>query len=124
MIELFARIVRQLHQRLAPLFAVLTDAARSDVGLQSLADELNVRRVGHMRIFVEDLRAKHGLRDEVPVELAADMIWAMNSTEFYLLFVRDRGWSPEAYEAWLAESWKRLLLPVEEVGRSSSPAVE
>jgi hypothetical protein len=31
--------------------------------------------------------------------LAADMIWAMNSTEFYLLFVRDRGWSPEAYEA-------------------------
>jgi AcrR family transcriptional regulator len=124
MIELFARIVRQLHQRLAPLFAVLTDAARSDVDLQSLADELNARRVGHMRIFVEDLRAKHGLRDEIPVELAADMIWAMNSTEFYLLFVRDRGWSPEAYEAWLAESWKRLLLPAKEVGRSSPPAVE
>ena len=110
-IELFAHIVCQLHQRLAPLFAVLTDAARSDADLHALADELNARRVEHMRFFVEELRSKHGLRGEVPVELATDMIWAMNSTEFYLLFVRDRGWSPEAYEAWLAETWKRLLLP-------------
>lgn len=123
-IELFARIVRQIHQRLAPLFAVLTDAARSDADLQALADELNARRVGHMRLFVEDLRSKHGLRDEIPVELATDMIWAMNSTEFYLLFVRDRGWSPEAYEAWLAETWKRLLLPHGTVEGASPPGME
>ncbi|MGE5333399.1 MAG: TetR/AcrR family transcriptional regulator [Nitrososphaerota archaeon] len=119
-IELFAHIVRQLHQRLAPLFAVLTDAARSDADLRALADELNARRVGHTRIFVEELRAKHGLRDEIPVELATDMFWAMNSTEFYLLFVRDRGWSPEAYEVWLAETWKRLLLPYG-TGDAASP---
>ncbi|HEX5569874.1 MAG TPA: hypothetical protein VFX31_00710, partial [Ktedonobacterales bacterium] len=61
---------------------------------------------------------------EVPVELATDMIWAMNSTEFYLLFVRDRGWSPEAYEAWLAETWKRLLLPHGAVEGASPPGVD
>jgi AcrR family transcriptional regulator len=123
-IEIFARIVRQLHQRLAPLFAVLTDAARSDADLRALADELNARRIGHMRLFVEDLRSKHGLRDEIPVELATDMIWAMNSTEFYLLFVRDRGWAPEAYEVWLAETWKRLLLPYGTVDRASPHGME
>lgn len=28
----------------------------------------------------------------------------MNSPEFYLLLVDERGWSPEEFESWLAES--------------------
>jgi hypothetical protein len=70
------------------------------------------------------MSAKHGLRDAISVELATAMIWAMNSTEFYLLFVRDRGWSPEAYEAWLAETWKRLLLPYGTGDGISLPGME
>jgi hypothetical protein len=34
----------------------------------------------------------------------------MNSPEYYLLLVEQRGWNPEALEQWLSEAWCRLLL--------------
>ena len=34
-----------------------------------------------------------------------------NAPEFYLLCVRERGWSPDFFEHWLADSWKALFLP-------------
>ena len=111
-IDLFAHTVRLLQERLAPLFAVLSEGARTDPDLKAFADELSARRVGHMRAFVADLGAKGGLRVDLSEEMAADTVWAMNSPEFYLLCVRDRGWAPETFERWLADAWKRLLLPV------------
>jgi len=48
------------------------------------------------------------------VEEAADVIWATNSPEFYLLLVRERGWTPERVEGWLADTWRRLLLTAEQ----------
>ena len=50
------------------------------------------------------------LRPGLDVDEIADVIWATNATEFYLLLVGDRGWTPERFEAWLAASWIRLLL--------------
>jgi AcrR family transcriptional regulator len=111
-IDLFTHTVRLLHERLAPLFAVLSDGARTDPDLRAFADELSARRVGHMRAFVADLVAKGGLRADLSPEMAADVIWVMNSPEFFLLCVRDRGWTPESFERWLADAWKRLLLPM------------
>jgi len=46
----------------------------------------------------------------VSVEEAADVIWATNSPEFYLLLVTQRSWTPEQYGDWLATTWQRLLL--------------
>jgi AcrR family transcriptional regulator len=112
MIDLFAHSIRLLHERLAPLFIILSEGARTDPDLKAFAGELSARRVGHMRVLVADLAAKGGLRADLSSEMAADVIWAMNSSEFYLLCVRDRGWTPESFERWLADGWKRLLLPL------------
>jgi AcrR family transcriptional regulator len=117
-LEMFAHTVRLLQERVAPLFAVLTDGARVDADLRAFAEELSSRRVGHMRAFVEDLAAKGGLRGDLSVDMAADLIWITNSPEFFLLCVRDRGWSPDLFEQWLADAWKRLLLPP---GRMTDP---
>jgi hypothetical protein len=40
----------------------------------------------------------------------ADIVWSMNSSDYYLLLVKERGWSPEEFEGWLLEAWQRLLL--------------
>ena len=114
-IDLFAHTVRLLQERVAPLIVVLSDGARTDPDLKAFADELSSRRVGHMRAFVADLAAKGGLRADLSPEMAADVIWVMNSPEFYVLCGRDRGWSPETFERWLADSWKRLLLPLDKI---------
>ena len=111
MLEQYAHVVRLLHERLAPLFDVLRDGARTDADLKALADELNARRVGHMRALAADLAAKGGLRPGLALEATADMFWVMISPEFYLLWVRDRGWAPAAFELWLADAFKRLCLP-------------
>ncbi|MFE5509637.1 hypothetical protein ACFQ9J_03330 [Streptomyces sp. NPDC056529] len=31
---------------------------------------------------------------------AADLLYGLLSPELYLIFVRDRGWSPDAWEEW------------------------
>jgi hypothetical protein len=41
---------------------------------------------------------------------AADIVWATNSAEMYQLLVGQRGWTPQRYERFLADTWERLLL--------------
>ena len=41
---------------------------------------------------------------------AADVLWATNSSELYVLMTVERGWSVDRYERWLAATWARLLL--------------
>ena len=38
------------------------------------------------------------------------VVWTMNAPVVHLLLVGERGWSEERFEAFLADSWKRLLL--------------
>ncbi len=63
-----------------------------------------------MRRFVAELDAAGGLRPGVSVEEGADLVWATNAPEFYLLLVEERGWHPDRFEHWLIELWTRALL--------------
>lgn len=63
-----------------------------------------------MRLLAADLATTGALREGVSVEEVADVIWATNASEVYVLLVFERGWSPERYERWLAAAWQRLLL--------------
>jgi AcrR family transcriptional regulator len=108
---MFARVVRQLNERVAPLWVVVKEAAPGDPELKALADEFERRRAAHMRVFVaEALDATGALRPGLSVDRAADVVWAMNSPEFFLLLVRDRGWDADSFERWLAETWTQLLI--------------
>ncbi|MGI8778487.1 MAG: TetR/AcrR family transcriptional regulator, partial [Acidimicrobiales bacterium] len=61
--------------------------------------------------LVRDVDAAGGLRAGLSVEEAADVLWATNSAELYVLLTVERGWLPKRYEGWLADTWCRLLLP-------------
>ena len=45
-----------------------------------------------------------------PTNRSADIIWTMNSAEYWVLLVVDRGWTPPQFESWLNDAWCRLLL--------------
>lgn len=107
--DIYARAMRETQERLAPLFAVLSEGAQTDPDLKALSDELSARRAGHMRLLATHLAEIGGLRQGISVETAADVIWLLNSSEVFLLLVRDRRWAPDLFERWLAESWKLLL---------------
>jgi len=104
-------VIRLIQERLAPLFDVLREGARTDSDLKAYLGELNERHAGNMRAFAAHLAEAGGLRNDLSIEMAGDVIWIMTSVEFFLLCVRDRGWSADYFEHWLADALKRLLLP-------------
>lgn len=109
-IRLFARMVRPMLERLAPIWQVVLEAAPTDKELSSLVAELHRRHAGSMRLVIEHLVEAGPLRSSMSKDLARDVVWAMNSPEFYRLLVDGRGWTGEMFESWLAEAWQRLLL--------------
>lgn len=110
-LAVYARAVRRIQARMAPLFLALRDAAATEPEAQLVWREISDRRAANMRRLAEDLDAAGGLRPGLSIDEAADVIWATNSPELYVLLTVERSWSPERYEGWLADTWCRLLLP-------------
>jgi AcrR family transcriptional regulator len=109
-LRLYATALRGIQPRLAPLIRVLQGAAPLDPELNALWQNISQRRADNMQLMAKDLAATGRLRSDVTESKAADIIWSMNSPEFYLLLVEQRGWSLEEYERWLGDAWIQLLL--------------
>ncbi len=110
-LAIYAGAVRHIQERMAPLFLALRDAASTDPEAQQVWQEIGERRAANMRHLIRDVRDAGGLRPGLTVDDAADMVWALNSPELFVLLTVDRGWSPPRFETWLAATWCRLLLP-------------
>ena len=110
-VRIYARAVRRIQERMAPLFMALRDAASTEPEAAQLWHEISERRAANMRLLIIDIRDSGGLRPGLSVDAAADTVWAMNSSEVYVLLTVERGWSPQRFERWLADSWCRLILP-------------
>jgi len=109
-LRLYGAAMRGIQPRLAPLIRVLQGAAPLDPELKELWQNIARRRSDNMQLFVKDLAATGRLRSGLSGSKAADIIWSMNSPEFYLLLVEQRRWSAEEYGEWLVDAWTRLLL--------------
>ncbi len=107
-ITIYAAAMRAIAGRLAPVLSILQQAAPAEPELAALWREISDRRAANMLRFVTDLATVAPLRVE-PGE-AADIVWATNAPELYQLLVRQRGWTPQRYEHFLADTWQRLLL--------------
>jgi AcrR family transcriptional regulator len=107
-ITIYAAAMRSIAGRLAPVLGMIQQAAPAEPELADLWRQIAERRAVNMRRFAADLAAVATLR--VSPGEAADIVWATNSPELYQLLVNQRGWSPERYELFLAETWQRLLL--------------
>lgn len=107
---IYAAALRRIQERLAPLFRVLQQAAPLDPGLEELWKGIAERRAQNMKMFAQDLAKTGSLRRDLSIDTIADVLWTMNSPEYFLLFVEGRGWKPERFEEWLRDAWCRLLL--------------
>ena len=108
---IYARAVRQIQSRVAPLFLALRDASATDAEANEVWRQISARRARNMRRLAADLKAAGGIRTGLSIDEAADVIWVTNSAELYVLLTVERGWTLNRYERWLADTWCRLLLP-------------
>ncbi|HEY2287073.1 MAG TPA: helix-turn-helix domain-containing protein [Streptosporangiaceae bacterium] len=100
----------EVHGRLAPVFLALRDAGGTDPESAALWQEIAQRRARNMADFAADLRATGELRDDLADRDVADIVWSMNSPEYWVLLVDERGWTTERFAAYLIDAWTRLLL--------------
>ena len=107
-IAIYAAAITAIAPRLAPVLGIIQQAAYAEPELARLWNEIAERRAANMRRFVADLATVAQLR--LDLDQAADIVWATNATEMYQLLVGQRGWSPQRYERFLADTWHRLLL--------------
>jgi len=109
-LTIYAYAITGIQERMAPVFLALRDAAATDQDCAALWDEIARRRAANMRTFAADLRATGELRDDLSDDRVADIVWSMNAAEYWVLLVRERGWTAAEFAEWLIDAWTRLLL--------------
>jgi AcrR family transcriptional regulator len=91
---------RKILERVAAITNVWTTAVATDPEIATLWHYDEDPRFVVQATAAKALIAKPGARDDVTPEHAADLLFGLLSPELYLVFVRDRGWSPETWEQW------------------------
>jgi AcrR family transcriptional regulator len=105
-IAAYAEALGRLLPQTVPLAEALSVAGQADDRCRAVAEQLDERRAGNMRLFAADLRATGELRDDLTDDEVADLVWTMNSPQFFRL-VTSRG---RDYAATVADVWTRTLL--------------
>ncbi len=108
-IAVYAEAVAAIAPRMAVVLGIIQQAAHAEPELAAMWTEIAERRAANMRHFVADLAAVSELR--LATDEAADIVWATNAAEMYQLLVGQRGWSVQRYQDFLADTWRRLLIP-------------
>ena len=108
-IRTYAQALADLLPRIAPLDLALRDAGLREPECRELRASISRRRRANMRSFAAELRETGRLRPDLTDELAADLVWSMNSPEYYQLLA-DAGYTPHQYANLLADTWTRTLL--------------
>lgn len=99
-----AGIVRQVNGRAAPAHPLLVRAADSDPEAARLLAHYDRDRQQGQGLFARALAEAGTLRPGLTERDAADIIHALASPEMYRLLVIERGWSPDRFEHWLADT--------------------
>jgi AcrR family transcriptional regulator len=108
-ITAYADALTTLLPTIAPLQEALREAGRNDPGCAQAWSGLVTRRARNMLLFARDLRDTGQLRGDLDDQQVADIIWATNSAEYFLLLAQ-RGWTPQQFSTHLADLWTRILL--------------
>ncbi|MFC4017093.1 TetR/AcrR family transcriptional regulator [Micromonospora sp. GCM10011542] len=106
----YAYAARRVGERVGPLLArLLAAASGGDADLAQFRETINRERLVGAGALVGHLAASGGLRVDVEPDRARDIVWTLISPEVYELLVGGRGWSPDEYEQWLAQSLTAAL---------------
>jgi len=115
-VRILARNGRLILERIGPIHDVLRSAAAADPEIASLWGRYSSQRFAGQRELVRVLGAGGSLRKGLTAAAAADTLFAIGSPETYRLLTVERGWSPDRFERWYADTLARLLLDPGEHG--------
>ncbi len=109
-IALFATDIREILERVGPVFGVMRTAAETERDIAAMLQSLLDERMQGITQFVVWLASNGPLREGLAVPDAAETVWTLTSAEVHHLLTVDRRWPGDHYEEWLRDSLTRLLL--------------
>jgi AcrR family transcriptional regulator len=105
-----ARNARIVKVRIAPLLEVIRNGAPVDADVAALWDLIGTDFYENQRAIVEVVHRKRALRRGLDIATATDILWTLNHPDVWLLLVGKRGWTPERWERWFADTACAQLL--------------
>jgi AcrR family transcriptional regulator len=109
-LRLNARNARAAKTRIANLLEVIRTAAPTDDDIGALWDRIQTEFHANQRVIVERLAANKALKRGLGIDRATDILWTLNHPDVWQLLVRERGWAPDEWERWFADTSCAQLL--------------
>ena len=103
---------RAVKERVGGVIEVVHAAAAIDPDIDALWKRIESEFHANQRVVVASIDEKGGLRTELDVDRATDILWTLNHPDVWQLLVVQRGWTPDEYERWFADTAvAQLLVP-------------
>jgi hypothetical protein len=109
-LRLNARNSRVRKERVGVLLDVIRSGAPVDPEVEALWERIQTEFHANQRVLVEKLAERKALKRGLDVDRATDILWMLNHPDVWQHLVRERGWTPEEYERWFADSACAQLL--------------
>ncbi|MEA2419910.1 MAG: hypothetical protein QOE60_2116 [Thermoleophilaceae bacterium] len=109
-LRLNARNACTVKKRIGAVLGVIRSAAPIDPEIAGLWSRIQTDFYNNQRVIVETLHRRRALRRGLDVERASDILWTLNHPDLWLLLVGERGWTPEQWERWFADTVCAQLL--------------
>jgi AcrR family transcriptional regulator len=105
-----AAVARQIRSTQSALFDLMRGAGVVAPELAKLEQEREDLRYEKEVGMITFLRDADALRPGLSHKTARDIFWMLTGGDVYRMLVRERGWSPQKYQNWLADTLVRSLL--------------
>jgi AcrR family transcriptional regulator len=109
-LRLAAPIARQIHDAQSATFDLLRGAGVVAPELAKLEHQRECLRYERQERMIISLRDAGRLRPDLDNTAARDIFWMLTGRDIYRMLVRERKWSSEKYQDWLADTLVRSLL--------------
>ena len=101
-----------MKERAGALLRVIRDAAPADPDIAALWERIQTEFYDNLRADRRDDAPGRALRRGLDVDSAADILWTLNHPDLWQLLVVRRGWTPDRFERWTADTvCEQLLRP-------------
>src|SRR6266576_702023 len=109
-LRLAAPIARQIHDAQSATFDLLRGAGVVAPELAKLEQQRESLRYERQERMIISLRDAERLQPGLNYDTARDIFWMLTGRDVYRMLVREREWSSQKYQDWLADTLVRSLL--------------
>jgi AcrR family transcriptional regulator len=109
-LRLAAGVARQIRTAQSAVFDLMRGAGVVAPELAKMAQQRERLRYEKEESVITFLRKSGKLRPGLNHRVARDIFWMLTGGDVYRMLVRERGWSPQKYQDWLADTLVQCLL--------------